>query len=99
MGTKNLGGAAFHARQHNPIHGIPMPGPVLPDPEGHDDGGPGGAPTLTHSQAINHIREIRSEMERLNQLDELLPEDEAYFHELTAELERTDKHRKRLERE
>lgn len=97
--TQQRAGSAFYARQHNPIHNVPLPPPLLPDPDEHESGSVAAAPTLTHSQAVNHIREIRSEMERLNQLNELAPEDEAYFKELSAEFERTNTHRKRLERE
>jgi HK97 family phage major capsid protein len=56
-------------------------------------------PTLTHSQAVNRLREITTELERLNELDTLTPEDESYFDELTEEFTRTDEHRKRMERD
>lgn len=56
-------------------------------------------PTLTHSQSVNRLKEITTELERLGELDELSPEDESYFGELTEEFTRTDNHRKRLERD
>lgn len=55
-------------------------------------------PTLTHSQSINRLREITTELERLGELDELNPEDESYFEELRTEFATVDKHRKKLER-
>lgn len=56
-------------------------------------------PTLTHSQSINRLREITSEMERLAELDELNPADETYFTELRDEFKVVDKHRAKLERQ
>lgn len=56
-------------------------------------------PTLTHSQSINRLREITTELERLGELDELNPEDDAYFTELRTEFQAVDKHRKYLERQ
>jgi HK97 family phage major capsid protein len=56
-------------------------------------------PTLTHSQCINRLREITTEMERLGELDDLNPEDETYFEELRGEFAVVDKHRKKLERD
>lgn len=64
-----------------------------------DDKGQTNGPTLTHSQAVNRLKEITSELERLGQLDELTPEDEAYFGELRGEFHNVDKHRKKLERD
>lgn len=58
----------------------------------------GQGPTLTHSQSINRLKEITSELERLGELDTLSAEDEGYFEDLTSEFSRTDEHRKRLER-
>lgn len=66
---------------------------------GGDDRAPATGPTLTHSQSVNRLREITSELERLQELDTLTPEDEAYFAELTGEFTTTDEHRKRLERD
>lgn len=57
------------------------------------------APTLTHSQSVNRLKEITTELERLGELDELTPEDEQYFGELRSEFDQLDKHRKRLERD
>jgi len=59
----------------------------------------GKGPTLTHSQAINRLKEITSELERLGELDGALsPEDERYFEDLTGEFTSVDEHRKKLER-
>lgn len=55
-------------------------------------------PTLTHTQCVNREREISSELERLQELDVLSPEDELYFTELTTEFTTVDNHRKKLER-
>jgi HK97 family phage major capsid protein len=55
-------------------------------------------PTLTHSQSVNRLQEINTELERLAELDSLVPEDEAYFEELRDEFFGLDEHRKRLER-
>lgn len=69
--------------------------------DGTGDGNTGDtrtAPTLTHSQSINRLKEINAELERLGELNELSAEDEQYFEELTREFDRTDGHRKRLER-
>jgi HK97 family phage major capsid protein len=57
------------------------------------------APTLTHSQAVNRLREITAELERLAELDPLTPDDEAAFEDLTREFTSTDEHRKRMERD
>lgn len=64
-----------------------------------EDTGQNKGPTLTHSQCINRLREITTELERLGELDELNPEDEQYFSELREEFKITDKHRKYLERQ
>ena len=56
-------------------------------------------PTLTHSQSVNRLREITTELERLGELDDPTPEDDAYFTELRQEFATVDKHRKKLERE
>jgi HK97 family phage major capsid protein len=63
----------------------------------NEDGAKG--PTLTHPQAVNRLKEIQSEMERLGELDEPTPEDETYFAELREEFSNVDKHRKKLERD
>lgn len=55
-------------------------------------------PTLTHSQSVNRLQEIDSELQRLTELDSLTAEDEAYFEELRDEFFEVDEHRKRLER-
>jgi HK97 family phage major capsid protein len=58
----------------------------------------GNGPTLTHSQSVNRLEEIRTEMVRLNELDTMSPEDEAYFAELRDEFRAVDNHRKALQR-
>jgi HK97 family phage major capsid protein len=55
-------------------------------------------PTLTHSQSINRLKEIDTELQRLGELDTLSADDETYFRSLTDEFTTTDEHRKRLER-
>lgn len=54
---------------------------------------------LTHSQSVNRLREIQTELERLVELDAMTPEDETYFAELREDFERVDAHRKNLERQ
>lgn len=56
-------------------------------------------PSLTHSQSVNRLREIQSEMERLNALESLTPEDDSYFDELAEEFNNVDSHRRSLERQ
>lgn len=55
--------------------------------------------TLTHSQSVNRLKEITTELERLGELDEPTREDETYFDELTVEFRSVDAHRKKLERD
>jgi len=55
--------------------------------------------TLTHSQSVNRLKEIEAELVRLNELDTLSAEDEAYFREIAAESLKVDEHRKKLERD
>jgi HK97 family phage major capsid protein len=57
-----------------------------------------GAVELTHSQSVNRLEEITTELERLGEKDVLSPEDEAYFDTLNTEFRDVDQHRKRLER-
>jgi HK97 family phage major capsid protein len=64
-----------------------------------DKGQSTNGPTLTHSQSVNRLKEITTELERLGELDELTPEDETYFGELRDEFKGVDKHRKKLERD
>jgi HK97 family phage major capsid protein len=80
--------------------GVGKRGPIWPvmggapdDDDSRDDG-----PTLTHSQAVNRLHDIRSELTRLTELDEMSNEDESYFRQLTDEFDTVDKHRKKLER-
>jgi HK97 family phage major capsid protein len=56
---------------------------------------------LTHSQAVNRLKDIDDEVERLQAKGEkgpLTPEDEAAFAELTREFDEVNEHRKALER-
>jgi HK97 family phage major capsid protein len=71
-----------------------------PEDDTRDDqpGQRNDGPTLTHSQAVNRLHDIRSELTRLDGLDTMSPEDESYFRELTEEFDTVDEHRKRLER-
>jgi len=54
--------------------------------------------TLTHSQAVNRLKEIEAELIRLDELDTLTDDDETYFRDIGAEFHKVDEHRKRLER-
>lgn len=56
-------------------------------------------PVLTHTQAVNRLHEITSEMERVAGLDQPTPEDERYLDEIEAEFRSVDAHRKKLERQ
>jgi HK97 family phage major capsid protein len=56
-------------------------------------------PTLTHSQCINRLQEIRDAMGQIAELERPSGEDDRYFQELTDEFDRTDAWRKKLERE
>lgn len=56
-------------------------------------------PSLTWPQAVNRLREIKSEMDRVNALDEPTREDETYFDELNDEFRTVDTFRRRLERD
>jgi HK97 family phage major capsid protein len=55
--------------------------------------------TLTHSQAVNRLKDIFDELERINGKSALTEDDERSFSELTAEFAALDEHRKKLERE
>jgi HK97 family phage major capsid protein len=63
-----------------------------------DTAGDQKAPTLTHSQAVNRLRELSTELERLAELDQPTPEDESLFEDYTTEYRSVDEHRKKLER-
>jgi HK97 family phage major capsid protein len=59
---------------------------------------------LNHKQAVNRLKDIQDELERLDERAKdpekgLTPEDEAYWTELTDEARALDEHRKGLERE
>jgi HK97 family phage major capsid protein len=67
-----------------------------------DDQGQGpnaSGPTLTHTQAINRLQEIRDAMSQIAELKEPSEEDDRYFAELRDEFDRTDSWRKHLERQ
>ena len=53
---------------------------------------------LSHQQAVIRLRDIRAELEALEQRDELTAEDEQRFDELTREFAEVDDHRRQLER-
>lgn len=66
-----------------------------------DDKGQGKAeqPTLTHTQCINRLQEIRDAMGQIAELERPSDEDDRYFAELRDEFDKTDAWRKHLERE
>lgn len=98
--------------EYLPIHpitglraiGIGKRGPIWPVLGGSEDdttteeGTQRTGPTLTHSQSVNRLREVTVELERLQELETLTAEDEAFFQELRDEFFEVDEHRKRLER-
>lgn len=53
---------------------------------------------LSHSQAVIRLKDIKAELERLGDKDDLTPEDEQSFDELTREFAEVDNHRRQLER-
>lgn len=53
---------------------------------------------LSHGQAVIRLREIRSQLEELEQRDDLTAEEERSFDELTTEFGQVDDHRRQLER-
>lgn len=53
---------------------------------------------LTHSQAVARLKDLFDEIERLSAKDNLTPEDEALFADMTREFSEVDEHRKQLER-
>lgn len=55
-------------------------------------------PTLTHSQAVNRLSEIHTELERLAEQDNLTRDDDDYFETLTTEFNEVNDHRRMLER-
>jgi HK97 family phage major capsid protein len=60
---------------------------------------PAEQPTLTHSQCINRLQEIRDAMGQIAELANPSSEDDRYFAELRDEFDRTDGWRKHLERQ
>ncbi|MBX9425433.1 phage major capsid protein [Streptomyces lateritius] len=53
---------------------------------------------LSHSQAVIRLNDIKAELERLGEKDDLTTEDETSFDELTREFAEVDGHRRQLER-
>lgn len=53
---------------------------------------------LSHSQAVIRLKDIKAELERLGDKDDLTAEDEQSFDELTREFAEVDNHRRQLER-
>jgi len=53
---------------------------------------------LSHQQAVIRLKDIKEELERLGQKDDLTSEDEQSFDELTREFAEVDNHRRQLER-
>lgn len=64
-----------------------------------DGAGQRRGPTLTHSQAINRLHDLRTQMGAIAELDTPSAEDDKYFTELEAEFHDVDAHRRRLERD
>ena len=56
-------------------------------------------PTLTHSQAINRLHDLRTQMAAIAELDTPSEQDDVYFRELESEFQEVDGHRRRLERD
>jgi hypothetical protein len=72
---------------------------VSADDQGQAPASPAEQPTLTHSQCINRLQEIRDAMGSIAELERPSGEDDRYFQELTAEFDRTDAWRKKLEKD
>lgn len=53
---------------------------------------------FTHKQALNRMKDITEEIERISAKDNMTPEDETNWSELVREFEELDAHRKNLER-
>jgi HK97 family phage major capsid protein len=53
---------------------------------------------LSHQQAVIRLKDIKAELERLGEKDELTADDEQSFDELTREFAEVDGHRRQLER-
>src|SRR3954470_259183 len=64
-----------------------------------DASGQRRGPTLTHSQAINRLHDLRTQMGAIAELDKPSEQDDEYFRELETEFAEVDGHRRRLERE
>src|SRR3954471_8811941 len=64
-----------------------------------DASGQRRGPTLTHSQAINRLHDLRTQMGAIAELDKPSAQDDVYFRELETEFGEVDGHRRRLERD
>lgn len=53
---------------------------------------------LSHQQAIIRLQDIKAELERLGEQDDLSNEDDQTFDELTREFAEVNEHRRQLER-
>lgn len=53
---------------------------------------------LSHPQAVNRLKDIQAELERLGEQDTLTADDEQQFDELTREFGEVDNHRRQMER-
>lgn len=80
--------------------GMGKRGPIWPviGASEDDDSERGGAPTLTHPQAVKRLEEIFARMEELGADDDLSADEDQEFADLRSEFGRVDEHRKRLER-
>jgi HK97 family phage major capsid protein len=72
---------------------------TLDQPDERDAAGQRRGPTLTHSQAINRLHDLRTQMGAIAELDNPSAEDDKYFSELEIEFQDVDAHRRRLERD
>src|SRR6478609_1411873 len=72
---------------------------TLEIPDDRDGAGQRRGPTLTHSQAINRLHDLRTQMGAIAELDNPSAEDDKYFTELETEFQDVDAHRRRLERD
>lgn len=79
--------------------------PILPIAGGdgsvddRDASGERRGPTLTHSQCINRLHDLRTQMSAIAELENPSEEDDRYFQELREEFDTVDQHRRRLERD
>lgn len=93
-----------HRADGRPIHTIAggddrVDSPADPTGQrGTGEARPSG-PTLTHSQAINRLHDLRTQMSAIVELEQPTDEDDRYFSELEREFAEVDSHRRRLERD